>query len=101
MPESFAHPATMPAKRAFLYILKCADSTFYIGTAKNVPKRLVQHNSRQGAKYTRSRLPVRLVYVEGPLSLTRALRREFQLKQLTRTQKQALISGRLIVKMPR
>jgi putative endonuclease len=88
-------------KRAFLYILKCADGTFYIGTARDIEKRLVIHNARKGAKYTRPRLPVRVVYREGPMSLTRALRREYQLKQLTRTKKQALINGRLIVPMPR
>lgn len=93
----------MPAKpkRAFLYILKCADRTFYIGIAKNVAERLARHNARKGARYTRSRIPVRLVYQEGPFSLGRALRREYQLKQLTRAQKQALIKGKLIVKMPR
>lgn len=88
-------------KRAFVYILKCADGTFYIGTARDVEKRLAIHNARKGAKYTRPRLPVRVVYQEGPMSLTKALRREYQLKQLTRAKKQALIKGRLVVPMPR
>jgi len=91
----------MPAKRAFVYILRCADRTFYIGTAKNVQLRLAVHNAGKGAKYTRPRLPVRVVWQEGPLSLTRALQREYQLKQLTRPQKQALIRGRLKVPRPR
>jgi predicted GIY-YIG superfamily endonuclease len=91
----------MAVKRAFIYILRCADGTFYIGTARDVAKRLGVHNARKGAKYTRSRLPVRVVYQEGPVSLTKALRREYQLKQLTRAKKQALIKGRLIVAMPR
>jgi len=91
----------MPAKRAFLYILKCADATFYIGTARDVAQRLALHNARKGAKYTRSRLPARVVYREGPMSLTRALKREYQLKQLTRAQKQALIRGKLVVRTPR
>jgi len=91
----------MAVKRAFIYILRCADGTFYIGTARDVAKRLGVHNARKGAKYTRSRLPVRVVYQEGPVSLTRALRREYQLKQLTRAKKQALIKGRLIVAIPR
>ena len=91
----------MPAKRAFVYILRCADRTYYIGIAKNVAARLVVHNAKQGAKYTRPRLPVRVVWQEGPMSLTRALQREYQLKQLTRPQKQALIRGRLTVKRPR
>lgn len=91
----------MPRKRASVYILQCADRTYYIGTAKDVTKRLAMHNSGKGAKYTRPRLPVSIVYQEGPLSLTKALRREYQLKQLTRPQKQALIAGTLIVKMLR
>lgn len=91
----------MPAKRAFVYILRCVDRTFYIGTAKNVQLRLAVHNAGKGAKYTRPRLPVRVVWQEGPLSLTRALQREYQLKQLTRLKKQALIRGQLKVPRPR
>ena len=87
----------MPAKRAHVYILRCQDQTFYIGTAKDVTARLAVHNAGKGAKYTRSRLPVRVVWQEGPMSLTRALQREYQLKQLTRPQKQALIRGKLQV----
>jgi len=93
--------STMRVKRAFIYILRCADDTFYIGTARDVAKRLALHNARKGAKYTKARLPVRVVYQEGPMTLTRALRREYQLKQLTRSQKQALIQGELVVKRPR
>ena len=91
----------MPAKRAFVYIVKCADRTFYIGTAKDVRSRLAVHNAGKGAKYTKPRLPVRVVYQEGPMSLRRALQREYQLKQLTRPQKQALIRGQLRVRRPR
>ena len=85
-------------KKASVYILRCADGTFYIGTAKEIAARLAVHNAGKGAKYTRPRLPVRVVWQEGPMSLTRALRREYQLKQLTRPQKQALIRGKLVVK---
>ncbi len=91
----------MPAPRAFVYIVRCADGTYYTGTARDVAKRVGQHNARKGAKYTRPRVPVRLVHREGPMGLTRALRREYQLKQLTRGKKQALIKGILVVKMPR
>jgi putative endonuclease len=87
----------MPAKRAHVYILRCADRTFYIGIAKTIADRVGVHNTGKGAKYTRSRRPVRLVWQEGPMSLTRALQREYQLKQLTRPQKRALIRGTLIV----
>ena len=82
-------------KKASVYILRCADGTLYIGTAKDVPTRVKQHNEGKGARYTRPRRPVRVVYREGPMSLTKALRREYQLKQLTRPQKLALIRGRL------
>jgi putative endonuclease len=91
----------MPVKRAYVYILKCADRTFYIGIAADVAKRLATHNASKGAKYTRGRLPVKVIYREGPMTLTKALRREYQLKQLTRLQKQALIKGKLVVAIPR
>jgi putative endonuclease len=91
----------MRTKRAYVYILKCADGTFYIGVARDVTARLARHNARKGAKYTRPRVPVRVVYQEGAMSLTRALRREYQLKQLSRQKKQALIRGKLVVPMPR
>lgn len=88
-------------KKASVYILRCADGTFYTGTAKDVVRRQAVHNAGKGARYTRSRLPVRIVWQEGPMSLTRALQREYQLKQLTRPQKQALVRGKLTVKPPR
>ena len=91
----------MPTKRAYVYLVRCADRTFYLGTAKDLKARLAMHNAGKGAKYTKPRLPVRLVWSEGPMSLTRALQREYQLKQLTRPQKQALIRGKLTVPRPR
>ncbi len=96
LPSAILH--IMPVKRAFVYILQCADATFYIGTARDVGKRLAVHNAGKGAKYTRPRLPVKLVYQEGSMTLTRALRREYQLKQLSRREKKALIAGKLVVK---
>jgi putative endonuclease len=85
-------------KRAFVYVVKCADGTLYTGTAADVEKRIAVHNSGKGAKYTRPRLPVVVVLQEGPMLLTKALRREYQIKQLTRPQKQALIAGELVLK---
>jgi len=75
----------MPAKRAFVYIVRCADRTFYIGTAKNVPARLAVHNAGRGPN-TPSRGCRCGSFSRGPMSLTRALQREYQLKQLTRPQ---------------
>jgi putative endonuclease len=91
----------MPSPRAYVYVVRCRDNTLYIGTARDVAKRLAQHDAGKGAKYTRSRGPVILLWQEGPMTVSRALRREHQLKQLTRPQKQALIRGELILKLSR
>jgi len=87
--------------RAYVYILRCGDGTFYIGTARDVPERLVTHQAGKGAKYTRSRGPLQVIWQEGPMTVSRALRREHQLKQLTRTQKEAFVRGELEVKLLR
>jgi|SRR6478609_10584421 len=91
----------MPAPRAYVYILRCGDGTFYIGTARDVAERLATHQAGKGAKYTRSRGPLAVVWQEGPMTVSRALRREHQLKQLTRPQKEALVRGELEVKLLR
>lgn len=87
----------MPSPRAYVYILRCGDGTFYIGTARDIAARLALHHSGKGAKYTRSRGPLTVVFQEGPMTVSRALRREHQLKQLTRKQKEAFIRGELEV----
>lgn len=89
------------SSRAYVYIVRCRDGTLYIGTARDIAQRLVQHDAGKGAKYTRSRGPVKLLWSEGPMTVSRALRREHQLKQLTRPQKDSLIAGTLILKLPR
>lgn len=76
----------------YTYILRCADGTFYVGWTNNLEHRLACHNAGQGAKYTRSRLPVELVYHESFATKGEAMRRECALKRLTRTQKEQLIS---------
>ena len=91
----------MLSPRAFVYIVRCRDGTLYIGTARDIAARLSQHDAGKGAKYTRSRGPVKLVWQEGPMTVSRALRREHQLKQLTRPQKFAFITGELVLKLPR
>lgn len=87
--------------RAHVYIVRCRDGTLYTGTARDIAQRLAQHNAGKGAKYTRVRGPVILLWSEGPMTLSRALRREHQLKQLTRPRKLALIAGKLVLKLPR
>ena len=75
----------------YTYILLCTDGTLYTGIAPDVEKRLQKHNEGKGAKYTRGRTPVELVYREEFESRAEASRREYRIKQLTREQKLALI----------
>jgi len=75
----------------FVYILKCIDNSLYTGYTTDVNKRCNVHNRGKGAKYTRTRLPVKLVYVEEFSTKSEALKREYQIKQMTRKQKERLI----------
>ena len=77
----------------FVYMLRCRDGTLYTGATNNVPARLDRHQHGQGAKYTRARLPVTLVYQEELPGKSEALRREAALKRLTRQEKLALLAG--------
>jgi putative endonuclease len=72
------------------YLLECADSTLYCGITNDLEKRLAAHNSGEGAKYTRGRTPVRLVYAEPCDDRSVALKREMKVKQLTRDEKRLL-----------
>lgn len=74
-----------------LYILRCRDGSLYTGITTDVQKRLEAHNSGKGAKYTRSRKPVELVYQESCESHSEALRRELAVKALTREEKEKLM----------
>lgn len=77
----------------WVYMLACGDGTLYTGYTDDVPRRVAVHNSGQGAKYTRSRLPVTLVYQEACDSKQAAMSREWHLKRLSRAEKLALIGG--------
>ena len=74
-----------------VYIVECADGTLYTGIARDAERRLAVHNRGQGAKYTRSRLPVVLRYRERQPDKSAALRREMAIKKLSREAKLALI----------
>ena len=78
---------------AYAYILKCADGTLYSGWTNDPEKRLKAHNNGTASKYTRSRLPVEMVYIEAFDSKNDAMKREAALKKLTREQKLALIGS--------
>jgi putative endonuclease len=82
---------------AYVYIVECADGTLYSGWTNDLEKRIAAHNAGDGAKYTRSRRPVKLRYYETFEEKSKALRRECALKKLTRAEKIALIESGAIV----
>ena len=75
----------------YVYILKCADDTLYCGWTTDPDARLRAHNSGRGAKYTRSRLPVEIVYLEEFEDKHEALSREWHIKRMSREEKMELI----------
>lgn len=75
----------------FVYLLRCGDGSLYTGCAKDVDRRLAQHRAGRASRYTRSRLPVTLVWTRRVRSWARALGEERRIKALTRAQKQALV----------
>ena len=76
-----------------VYILRCSDGTLYTGWTNNLQKRILDHSKGKGAKYTRSRLPVELVYFEEYEDKIMAQKREYQIKKLTRNEKLKLIES--------
>lgn len=78
-----------------VYMLLCADGTLYTGVTNDVTARLAQHNAGRGAKYTRARLPVQLVYLEPAGARGLALRREHSIKRMRREAKHELIEARV------
>ena len=76
----------------YTYIVECSDGTLYTGWTTSLEKRVKVHNSGKGAKYTRSRVPVKLVYFESFETKQEAMRREWEIKQLTREEKKKLCS---------
>ena len=93
MPNAF--PADKPAAVEapwFVYILECNDGSLYTGVTNNIERRVQQHNDGDGARYTRSRRPVRLRYHETCESRSAALLRECALRLLSRKEKDALLA---------
>jgi predicted GIY-YIG superfamily endonuclease len=78
----------------YVYIVRCADRTLYTGVARDLDARIEVHNAGRGAKYTRARLPVKLIYQETAADRGAALRREHAIKRLSRTEKRALAKSR-------
>lgn len=75
----------------YVYILECADKTFYTGITNNLEQRIKLHNVRKGAKYTRGRTPVRLIYSEKVASKSEALKREIAIKKMGKVEKEKLV----------
>ena len=94
-----SEPCARP-KPAFVYMVRCTGGTLYTGWTTDPAARLRAHQSGRGAKYTRSRLPVRLVYQEAVPDKSAALRREAAIKKLSRAQKLALIGDAYEKKTP-
>ncbi len=78
----------------YCYILECADGTFYTGWTVDPERRLAVHNKGRGARYTRTRCPVRLVYVEELPDRKSAMKREIAIKRMKREKKMKLIGGK-------
>ena len=75
----------------YTYIVECADGTYYTGWAQNLDQRIAKHNLGDGARYTRGRIPVKLVYAERHDAKGDAQKRECQIKKLSRAEKERLI----------
>lgn len=84
---------TRPVGDHYVYVLECADGTFYTGYTTDPERRVREHDAGEGAKYTRGRTPVELRYVEQFRSRSKAMRREYELKQLSRRKKERLVEG--------
>ncbi len=77
----------------YVYIIECRDKTLYTGIAKDVSRRVMRHNEKDGGSYTRIRTPVKLVYQEPQPDQSSALKREAQIKKWSRAKKLARIKG--------
>src|SRR3977135_4377563 len=98
-PAPRAHEQTNPPSH-FIYIVRCADGTLYTGYARDPAAREKVHNEGRGARYTRGRRPVTLVYAEAHRSRSDALKREHDVKRWPRARKEALIGDRTVDRIP-
>lgn len=95
MMQKMANKATKSKERYYVYLVRCADNSLYCGWTTNLERRMEAHNGHVpgGAKYTRGRRPVTLVYSESFYNRQDAQRREYAIKQMTKTKKLQLIEG--------
>jgi len=82
----------------FIYLLRCKDNSLYCGQTNNIEKRIKEHtiSKTKSAKYTKGRRPIKLVYLEKVQTKSQALKREYAIKQLTKIQKEKLISSSIL-----
>ena len=83
----------------YVYILSCSDGTYYTGATKNIEKRLSAHQKGKAAKYTRGRLPVKIVFSEYYKTLSEAMKKEKEIQKLSRTHKINIIKAKFNKKM--
>lgn len=75
----------------YTYLARCSDNTLYTGYCKDINEREETHNAGEGAKYTRARLPIEIIYFEGFKTKSEAMKREYAIKQLSRKEKETLV----------
>jgi putative endonuclease len=85
----------MKNKKWYFYILRCKDSSFYCGITNNLKERISEHNSGKGAKYTKSRVPVKMIHFEEFPDKSSACKREIEVKGWRKEKKEALVGGSL------
>jgi predicted GIY-YIG superfamily endonuclease len=83
----------MNSRQWLVYLLRCADGSFYTGMTNDLPKRLQAHQHGKASRYTRSRLPVKLVYLESAANRSAAAKREVAIKRMRRKEKMGLVQA--------
>lgn len=83
----------MSGQGHYVYIVECADGSYYTGYATDVERRVAEHDAGEGANYTRPRTPVELVHAESYGTKSAAMSREYEIKQFTRRRKERLVRG--------
>jgi len=76
-----------------VYLLRCSDNSLYCGVTTDIERRLLEHNRGVGSRYTRTRLPVRLVWSSGELTKSEAFKEEYRIKRLSKLLKEELVAG--------
>ena len=84
----------------YIYLLRCSDKSLYCGITNNIERRLKAHQSGKGAKYTRGRLPVKLVYTECVETKSEALKRELKIKKYSKDKKEFMVNVVQLVRTP-